>query len=527
MKKFISFGALALALIMGVSSCKKEQGVPESIEGSTHVSVALTMTNPGTRALPEDYNHVGKWFGKDEIKRVDIYVVDAVAGTVSTGQFELGDFTITAAAADGSTQITLTPKKAIKTTPGPKKVYAVLNATPEVATRLSQADPAEFEKKLKSEAMELANSGMDKSKSETSASKLAKIEGKSMDDWKDVIVMTNDADSELDVQDNVKENEAIDGAKNRAKVNVSRVVARAIVTASKEEYEVRNTAGTLQGKVTNITWVLAQGEAQLFLQKNANFQTPKYDVKLTADDFKKDNPGYDYSGLYEGYQAAPKFGGTKVPTLAPYTGKIDDLQLDKNSYAGKFVLPTTHVVGVTKDASGYTKGNTAYVLIRANFTPEVMADGETYNAGEDFYVGELNGKFYKTAENAKNPDKGGVADQKVRKYVGGKVLYYAWLNPDKNPGWMNSPVVRNNIYHIQIKSFKTIGTNWNPLFPEDPNTPDPKNPDPKPNPNDNPDEPEDNPIKPDDPLSTPETWMSVDVTVLPWEVHTYEIELGI
>ncbi len=526
MKKIFSIGALAVALIMGMSSCQKEKINSDIVDGSTHVSVALTMAKPNVRALPEDYNHVGKWFGKDQIKRIDIYVVDVAKSTIATGQFELGDFDVTTAAPDGSTQITLTPKKAIKTTPGAKKVYAVINATPEVAARLSQADPAEFDKKMKTEAMVLVNSGMDKSKSETSASKLAKVEGPSMDDWKDIIVMTNDADSDLTVEDNVKEQEAIAGTKNRAKVNVSRVVARAIVTASAGTYEVKSTAGTLLGTISNINWVLAQGEDRLFLQRKADFVTPSYSVKLSADEFiTTGNLGYDYSGLYENYQPAPNFGGTNVPVFDPYKkDNVTDLGLDKRSYAGKFVLPTIHVVGDTKETSGYTKGNTVYVLIRANFTPKEMADGTAYTPGSDFYVGETNGKFYSSNANAKDPDKGGVAGQKSRRYVGGKVLYYAWLNPDKIPGWMNSPVVRNNIYHIQIKSFKTIGTNWNPLFPEDPNTPDPKNPDPKP---ENPDEPGDNPIKPEDPLTTPETWMSVDVTVLPWEVHTYEVDLSI
>ena len=89
---------------------------------------------------------------------------------------------------------------------------------------------------------------------------------------------------------------------------------------------------------------------------------------------------------------------------------------------------------------------------------------------------------------------------------------------------LNAPVYRNNIYHISVKGFKKIGLNWNPLFPENPNTPgDKTNPDPKPN---NPHEPVP-PIKPEDNLSPKETYMSVDVSVIPWNVHTYEIELTV
>jgi hypothetical protein len=53
------------------------------------------------------------------------------------------------------------------------------------------------------------------------------------------------------------------------------------------------------------------------------------------------------------------------------------------------------------------------------------------------------------------------------------------------------------------------------------------NPDPKPKPGSGePTEPV-NPIDPTDPLTTPETWMSVDVTILPWQVHSYGVDLGI
>ena len=119
--------------------------------------------------------------------------------------------------------------------------------------------------------------------------------------------------------------------------------------------------------------------------------------------------------------------------------------------------------------SSFKKGNTAYVLIRAKFTPEAaaFADGVPYKEGDDFYVG-ANGKFYTSAVNALLVDKGGVEGQTVARYKDAKVLYYAWLNPDEIPDWYNSPVLRNNIYHIHITGFKNLGTNWNPLFPEDP-----------------------------------------------------------
>ena len=66
---------------------------------------------------------------------------------------------------------------------------------------------------------------------------------------------------------------------------------------------------------------------------------------------------------------------------------------------------------------------------------------------------------------------------------------------------------------------KRLSYNWNPLFPEDPNTANPQNPDPKPGP----EEPE-IPIDPVDPLTPEQTNMSVEVNVLQWTTHSYDIE---
>lgn len=114
-----------------------------------------------------------------------------------------------------------------------------------------------------------------------------------------------------------------------------------------------------------------------------------------------------------------------------------------------------------------------------------------------------------------------MQNQRVALYENGKVLYYAWLNPDDISAPLNSPVVRNNIYHVNITGFSRIGYNWNPLYPEDPDTTNPQNPDPKPS---NPDEP-DAPVDPTDPLTPEQTYMTVEVNVLNWLVHSYDVQL--
>ena len=123
-----------------------------------------------------------------------------------------------------------------------------------------------------------------------------------------------------------------------------------------------------------------------------------------------------------------------------------------------------------------------------------------------------------TAEN-------GRPNQKYYMYKEGKVLYVAFVNPDdKGQGkTLNAPAFRNNIYHISVKGFKKLGMNWNPLYPEDPFGNNPNNPDPKPTP----DDPYIPPFTPGDFNSQKETFMAVDVTVIPWNVHSYDIELTV
>ena len=402
---------------------------------------------------------------------------------------------------------------------------------------MNKTPVAEFEKKYQEVALNSANSGTNTTVS-TSAQKLATKNGVT----DETIVMTNVAPQSLEVLPNISVEQTIAATpKNRASLQVERAVARVMVTTDKASYDIptTNTVGaSILGTISNITWVLAQGENSLFVQRKSDWATPNYGWIPSDDATYWGNAGskYDYSGLFE--NRSNKFGGTDVPTMTDYaTNKVGKITADLDAnLSGKFVLPTTHLEGV-KVASNYKKGNTVYALIRAQFTPtaEAYADGGTYTTGTDFYVGE-NGKFYISAANSQDPAKGGVASQKVTKYVGGKVLYYAWANPDVVPDWYNSPVIRNNVYHIHITGFKNLGTNWNPLFPEDPNGSTITNPDPKPivtvpDPSDPENqivipEPE-NPINPKDPLTTLETWMSVDVTVLPWQLHSYNVELGI
>lgn len=547
LKSVFLLGALAIGL--GLTSCSSDDTLSSSTgeaKGNTYVAVSLTMPlSSGTRALPDDYNSIGKWVGNDDIKTVDIYLVDGTKADVTHSSFKVGSGTddgYTASKSADGTQIILTPTKAIETTVGTKEVYVVLNTTDPITNALSSTSAPDFDHAYKTIATSLKNSGTSSTVS-TSASEIAKVEttGTGTDSkQQDVITMTNASDVTIDVKSNVSSEQTLRtiSPQNRASVQVQRAVARVMVTTAATSFDVKSSTGTPLGTVSNITWVLAQGEKSLYVQQNSGFTTPNSawvpaSTGGDADYIANAGSKYDYSGLFENYTAAPSFGGTAVPTLADYTALneagnnhadvLKSLGLDAKAVNGKFILPTTHTYSAVTASTGYRKGNTAYVLVRAKYTPATYADGGTANSDGTFYLG-ANGKYYTTGANAVDPTKGGITGQTVAKYVGGKVLYYAWVNPDQVPGWLNSPVLRNNIYHIHITGFKTIGTNWNPLYPEDPTKP--SNPDPKPTPDQGTNEPT-NPIDPNDPLTTPDTWMSVDVTVLPWTVHSYGVNLGI
>lgn len=508
--KFLLAGILALGL--SVTACTDSVSDDAEKAGNTYLAISLNLaSSPLTRALPNDYNYVGTWGGRDVIKTVHVFIVGdgTVTGTELNIREYFNDYALGA----------LTPKKAIKTTAGEKTIYVLINATTPVLDALSTTVPADFATAYQETALALANSGTSTTDVSTSAQKLLVSSDISANE---AIVMTNLEPVTQTIQPNVGESDAIGSTSpNRISINVQRALSRVMVTTADDSYTVTN-GGTTVGTVSDITWVLAQGEKSLYIQAKSDYQTPAYTyVPSSTSSYWADAAGkYDYSGLFE--------SGTTVPDLSTYVALSSDnktdvfasLDLDASAVNGKFLLPTTHEEG-TGEASKYKKGNTAYVLVRAKFTPAAFADAGTYTAGDDFWLGE-NGKFYTTEASATDPANGGVTSQKVSKYVGGKVLYYAWVNTDAVPNWYNSPVIRNNIYHIHITGFKTIGTNWNPLYPEDPDAASPTNPDPKPGTN----EPQ-NPIDPTDPLTTTETWMSVDVTVFPWQVHSYSTDLGI
>lgn len=492
------------------------------------------------------------------------------------------------------------PTKGFKVQPGQKKVFVVVNPNAETQALLdSKTDFDDFKAAYDGVMRpQLNNSDAPTTYTEATAANaaastdpftvadhLAKVKDQNSANAKDITVMTGDF-GEQNVQDNVTETQTLDtyAPVNRVNISVQRAVARVLVTSDKASYEIKGDNPTTEqveseatgdavkiATITNLTYVVAQGESSLYFNQqnsddaaNHQFKTPNtgYVPAGTADDPASDYDAttvykkYDYTGLWRKHDN--KQGGYDVPTNDAYKQAIDHvtgLVQNGDGLHGEFILANTHKYDADRAGSGYRKGNTPYILIRGTIEPEYVwtakdqyvNDWKTTHANEDLFLGD-DGKFYASAELAQDPNTNGNAtakSMKVKRFVKGKVLYFIWVNPDKTDAtqWVNSPAIRNNIYHVQIAGIINFKYNWNPLIPNpndpvDPNNPvsptnprdpnNPNNPDPQPSvpdpehPGKNIPDPKEPPvdIKPNDPLSLKEAWMSVDVTILPWQVHS-------
>ena len=585
MKKQFFVAAMALVLGAGFTACSSDDlnvkpGTEVNQKATTYMSVSFELPSANSTRAADDkqdendpeFNNVGKWAGKDKIEKVNVYVFNA-AGTLEAAPSYNDTQLAVTQVSTGADKAKVTPNSAFKVTPGQKTVYVVVNPTPAAEALLNATvnttTLATFKAAYESSNLAFTNPSFRTTYTtddETNAGEIAKV-----DNDKDIILMTGPAVAP-NIADNVSENEAVSGVKNRADLEVQRAVARVYVTSKAATYNVAgidpatgnvaNDAAT----ISDLTYVVAQGENKLyFLQKagdptttGAAFTTPAFNQVPSTDDYWTTNfqtsyntvgQHYDYSGLWKN-TATGKSKGVSVTSLSG--SALSDVTGDLNSkLKGEFVLPTLHKYVVKTDANarqntGYRKGNTAYILVRGYITPKSYVDangniqpGTSLGATADLFLG-ANGVFYADHNTVRDASKKGVAGQTAQKYVGRKVMYFVWINPDDLAKAVNSPVIRNNIYHVSIKGISKIGANWNPLVPvENPNDPkitnpneptnpinnNPNNPDPRPK--DNPYEPKDPPVDPKDPISSKETWMSVNVNILPWAVHSYEVELSI
>lgn len=583
MKKQFFAAAMILALGAGFTACSnddlgKNEGKEVAQSGTAFMSVSFTLPAPATTRA--DRYQYGSWNGKDKINSVKVFVFNAenkLEKVVSLSNLRLDQQT--------SGTVKVSSNEAFKVKAGAKKVYVVVNPTdavtlPETADTPLADFTAAYDKVNKPTAPATGDDPYYPTAATTTtatrADKFASVSGQ-----EDVILMTGDK-AEVTVANGVTEQQAVSGVANQAHLSVERAVARVVVTTNKTvtAFEIKGDNPETANKETDfvlatlsdITYTVAQGERAFnFLKKeytdagttqdkegNQKYEkTPAFAQKTNnTDDFWAAASMTAYTNLIEHYDYSGLWlknsNGFDVKSRDAFIGDVDkdDDEVGKvtthittaaTGDHGLFILPTTHKYGATADASDYRKTNTAYILVRGVLNPKVYVDAngafkkDEALKGKDFYLG-ANGLVYASKDCVQDPTKKGEKGQTAQKYVGGKTLYFVWVHPDNLATTLNSPVDRNNIYHVQLKGVASWGANWNPLVPypkgttppdfTKPNPQYPSNPNnPNDRPNDNPFEPKNPPVNPFENLTPTETWMAADVVIAPWAVHSYEVVL--
>ena len=464
-RNYLLLGAAALAL--GLSSCQKNNPAeaPQSeAEGTAYLSVRFNVPTEGwSRAESGDYNSIGEWEGNDNIESVDIYVISEGTNTVKVFNMDVN------AEREGY------QTDAWLVTPGTKTVYAVVNNGGAVKNALDGATAAQFEAKYKA-AYALVEGGVVKGEFASKGT-----------DGKDKIMMTGEP-ANITVPEGQTKEQAL---ATPAKVEVRRLVAQVAVSTDMAEdgengFKVEKD-GTVLGHMTDLVWRPNQFETESYLLWNGVYtnssavKSPKFDATALTEESTLPTEGYSY---YEGDAFAVRALGEGETINATWiTGEGNNL---------KFITESTR--------GTYQRGNTAYVVVEGTFVPVAggFKTGQLseagYTKGTTFYLSYSNNLLYLDKDAALADSQN--SEENIKEYTNGKMYYYAWINPDKTNHleWTKSPVVRNNIYNINVKKIMNYGDNDDVI---------------------------DDPEKP---LNDEETYMAAEVTVMSWGMHNYNVE---
>lgn len=541
MKRDVWLLLLTLVLTLGLGSCtddgldskKNDTDNVDVTKGTTYVGLSLKVpSGTFTRADDENYNYQGTYSGYIGVGSLDLYLytADGTTQLVAKRFATLGtDFTLSLKGGQEYIEIA-TP---FQTNPGEVTGVVVINCDNSLAGASSSDifDDVIYKNVTRSDDYRsLFGDGYMSGVQSSSGISLARVSrSDSIVDptdnttivYKETIVMSGRTDAPFTIQDDVTKDDVTTGRMNVMTMDVTKVVAKAVVTRGENTqlYLYKDPNGpklpaaggqdNLYGTISNVTYSVAQGGNAGYLFRR--FAADGTTVTWGYDYVPGPSTGNDYSSNAVNYfeYGDLKNAARAVPVM-PSTTNLAALR-------GVYVMPNTHKYGVDFTSTGYRKGNTAYALVRAKFTPDpsVIYNNAALAADGTFYLGYLDQIIYATLADAQRAAGSAFTSQPVQTYVGGKMMYYIWLNPDNATDptkWTNSPVIRNNIYHINVRSFNKLGTNWNPLVP-----PTVTNPDPKP---DGPEPPSS--VDPNDPIGDTNTYMSVDIKAVPWTVHSYD-----
>lgn len=514
MKRITNLLLVALA-VLGLASCQKgaNSDLPNGGENEGNTYVGLNILFPGatlggTKAAPEDYNKItGEWKGRDVIKQINVYLVNG------------NDVDATSFTADSFFGIDnnglLSPKMAVKAKSGDNvKAYVVINDVKgKITGQLNGVTGTEFDAKFK-EVVKVTN--LD--------------ELSSYADGKEIIVMTNSKDPEAKaIVADVTEEQAKNGVANRIDVEVLRLTSRAIVTVAdniqKKVAVMNKLVNTTSGETEDVeTAEVTISEISYATEGGALQVNP-----IQAADFKAANDVYTFmpeeGKTWEDVKAtaAGKFTYDAALKVIPTTSYIATNNAEGLKPALKGEEFAMSLLPVTHEDGKYRKGNTPFFTIAAKFKAvnkvqsvkiggeEYKAENLTADAGTTVYLGVKIGLFYSTKQKAQtmdpaNTETGELAadkiKQEVKEFTNGLMYYNVWINPDQpysgTEKITKSPVYRNQVYNAHITGFKEIGMT---------NT-------------------YDKPFKPDDPLESDKTYLSVQLKVLPYTIHSYTVDLG-
>ncbi|WP_025884118.1 Mfa1 family fimbria major subunit [Porphyromonas uenonis] len=498
MKKFI-YATLALAAVLLFASCKNDKNQPKNEAGDAYVSFTFNLPQGGTRAGVDGKNAGDFYDGtadEQAIKTVRVVLFDPSSEVVKYAF----DYNITAtggAAATGEIAGTATAAKfttkAKKVETQDYKMLAILNGTADVLAATAEG------KYLKDAQAVL-----------TSDVKTLSGDGKA-------IMMSNDRGL-VDVKSTSMKEKDTEAEAAPVTVNVDRILAKVFVGGTPE---------CKNGKLTNIKWQLNTTNTKTFIYRQFG--------KIAATDFP-DETATDASTRFNRYAKDPNYSGAfnaadfnyleGTPEITGTFGYDDAngqycLENTMDAASQKVQQTTSFILSGTwtpenHDGITFTEGETWYDWKGWSFTKAKMAEYKTILDDNTNTKPEINGtpngfkaalKAAITAGLAVNPQ-GDVTTAsgtfgEIVAYKGGVCYYQTNLIrhfndtlSGKEMGYGRYGVVRNNIYKINIKEIKHVGT---PTV-----TPDKDNP------------------RNDDPSMS---YISFDINVNPWIVRTQDISL--
>lgn len=483
------------ALLLGLASCKsdRQEAALQNGECDTYVGVSVRFPAPETRALPEDYNELGEWQGRDVIKKIKVYVATTSNGatTISSDQFTEANF-------GGINNGILAPNLAVEAKSGDKvKIYVVINdMNSKVTTILDEkvANAATFDEEFQKAVAAVA-----------AIADVAKYDAD-----KDIVLMTNEtAPQEMTIEPNISKEDAIGGKANRVEVKVSRVASRAIATVDDEvvkTIDIKRTFTDAKGNTTESTTATVTVKDIMYQVTGSALQ---FNVLEDRTNWKVAASVYDFTPTSKDWTALATEGKDKMlfsdaegykAALTATDNSLDNVKkaLGQEKFS-KFVLPVTHAKG------NYKKGNTTMFEIKATFTVDKIDGVAADETVKTVYLGLSDGKFYSTQAKAEAMDAALTGTdyekkQSAKEYTNGEMYYYIWLNPDvdysdKTKTISESPTVRNQVYHAHITGFGEMGVA------------------------------DKDEINPDEELETKKTHLSVQLRVLPWTIHSYTVNL--